>query len=820
QALDIARRHDMKTGQAIAKNNIGNVYLALGNYKGSYESHKEALNIAKETKDLSNIASGLNQLGGDEMRMGYFEESIKSLEESLAITRRLGEKYGEAVVLHNLGHAYELLGFFNRGLELLNESAAIKKTIGDVSGRAESLSVIGAIYLQLGDYAKALEFFKKARDMQSKIGAPFHGQDELIARSYIEIGDMENAEKTLFLVHNSILSGVLALRKANFPLALNRFRGQLEKSTQSNDVIGLFESNSGLGLTYEAIGDLDKAQHHFKEAILQVDRIRDGLPEALRSNFYNTSVWYYKRIVPFEGMARILMKSGNQSASLQFAESCKARYFSEALSFSGKTVRYNVPSQILQRDKDMNLNLAGAQKCYEEALKTGDANKCELAESSLKKKKADLSQHIAELRVNYPIFAATKYPQPMETSQLALKDGEWALEYQVTNSGFCVYLLNGTKIIYSSFRPIPRNELLSLVHKFRSKLEVKNNDTELMEKLRSFDFQTGNRLATVLLGEVLESLPKNVPLILVPDDVLGALPFETLPLTSEGKIGGSGQNIAVTGASFFGDRNQIVYAQSLTALSLSRTLGKKISNQDKTLIFADPVFQLNDKRVQNIDVKRVVTSDKYFMEEITRTMSTVEDMGGNLTRLQRTGELAESLKSILKDRVDMYTGIKATKHNLLEELGPKLANYSNIVFATHGDLGANIPGVKEPCLILTLVPPGTDGFLRMSEVMSMDLNSNMVVLTACQTGIGKNVSGEGAMCLGRAFQYAGAKTVLMSLWNVSEEASVMLTQSMFKHMKNGQSKLNALKMAREDIRKRGFDHPFFWAGFVLAGDLN
>ncbi|MGO8878535.1 MAG: CHAT domain-containing protein [Desulfomonilaceae bacterium] len=818
QTLDIAQKHDMKTEQAVVLNNMGNVYFRLGDYKRSYEGHKKALEIVREIKDQGNIAAVLNQLAGDEMAVGSFAAAIKTFEESLEINRTLGNKHGEAVALHNLGHCYELLGFFERGMELLNDSVTIKENIGDIPGEAESLSVMGSIHMQLGNYAQALDLFKQSRDLKKKIGEPYHGQNGRIARLYLEMGDLENTEQMLKLTDNLILSGALALRRSDFTLAEDKFSRQLDKSTQSNDLIGRFEANTGLGLLFEATGDLNKARSHFEQAMALVEQIRDGLPESLRSNFYDSSVWYFKRIVPFQGMSRILMKSGDKSGSLEFAESSKARHFAEALSFRGTTTSYRVPVEMLQIDRDINLELAGAQKRYDEALRSGDKQNREQAESYLKKIKKDRETHIAKMRRDYPIFAATKYPEPMKTSQLALKDGEWALEYEITDSGLCVYLLNGGKIVYATFKPIPRNDMLTLVQRFRSKVEVKNNDAELIKKLKGFDFETGNRLEAILLEGVLEFLPEKVPLILVPDDVLGSLPFEMLPLTKEGKVEEAGNNISVKNASFLGDRNQIVYAQSLTALSLSRTLGKRIASKDNVLIFADPVFQLTDERVQDLDVKPIASENKDFITQITQTMSTVEGMGGNFERLPRTGQLAESLKSLFNNQVDLYTGIKATKHNLLETLGPKLVDYNAIIFATHGYLGNKMPGVKEPCLILTMIPAGTDGFLRMSDVLSLDLNSNMVVLTACQSGLGKTVSGEGAMGMGRAFQYAGAKTVLMSLWNVSEEPSVMLVESMLKHLKDGQTKLNALKMARDDLRKMGFDHPFFWAGFVLSGE--
>jgi CHAT domain-containing protein len=100
------------------------------------------------------------------------------------------------------------------------------------------------------------------------------------------------------------------------------------------------------------------------------------------------------------------------------------------------------------------------------------------------------------------------------------------------------------------------------------------------------------------------------------------------------------------------------------------------------------------------------------------------------------------------------------------------------------------------------------------------MNADIATLTACQTGLGRELSGEGTMGMGRAFQYAGARSVLMSLWSVAEKSSVQQVKSFFKHRMDGKSKLDALKLARDEIRKAGYDHPFFWAAFILVGEVD
>jgi CHAT domain-containing protein len=108
----------------------------------------------------------------------------------------------------------------------------------------------------------------------------------------------------------------------------------------------------------------------------------------------------------------------------------------------------------------------------------------------------------------------------------------------------------------------------------------------------------------------------------------------------------------------------------------------------------------------------------------------------------------------------------------------------------------------------------------MSKILSLKMNADVVALTACQSGLGKELSGEGVMSMGRAFHYAGARSALMSLWSVADVSSVKLTESFFQYCKSGKSKIESLKFTREDIRKQGFEPPFFWRALVLVGDAN
>jgi hypothetical protein len=312
--------------------------------------------------------------------------------------------------------------------------------------------------------------------------------------------------------------------------------------------------------------------------------------------------------------------------------------------------------------------------------------------------------------------------------------------------------------------------------------------------------------------------------MIVPDDCLGTLPFEALVLNTGGTVKAEKDRLpTVSGTKFFGDRNLISYCQSVTALTLSRIHAKAKGTQAGLLAIADPVFQEKDERTVKAPKKEAPSGPFASLCKSLGLMAAEKDglMGGvKFSRLALTGELGKTLVKMDEKDSHVYTGFEASKGFFFEKIAPQLNRYDKVVFATHGYFGKDLPGIMEPVLVLTLVPPGTDGFLRMTEVMGLDMNAEIVALTACQTGLGKRTAGEGTMGMGRAFQYAGAKSVLMSLWSVSEVASVKLVKSFFEHIKAGKSKPEALELARSELRKGVFDHPFFWAGFILVGETD
>jgi CHAT domain-containing protein len=187
-------------------------------------------------------------------------------------------------------------------------------------------------------------------------------------------------------------------------------------------------------------------------------------------------------------------------------------------------------------------------------------------------------------------------------------------------------------------------------------------------------------------------------------------------------------------------------------------------------------------------------------------------------RLEFSGREVEKIASFFNEgSADTFLRYKATEENL--KRNQELNKFRYIHFATHGLIDENKPNLSS--LVLTCgKDSGEDGYLQASEIFDLKLNADLVVLSACQTGLGKLIRGEGMVGLTRAFMYAGTPSVLVSLWSVSDMSTSVLMGEFYKNLiKNKFSKTDALRRAQLAlISNEKYAHPFYWAPFVLIGD--
>lgn len=855
KALTINRELKDRKGEEQSLNNLGILYYTWDQYEKAVECHLKSVSIAEELKDRKGEGSALRGLGNVYRQRYENNFAVEAFEKSLSIAREIRDRTAEAWALQALGNVYNDWGQYDKAVEFYHAALSMAQEIKDRRGEGNALNGLGKIYRSWGQPDKAKGFFEKVLSMAHELGerngeglaliqigetlqqcgehkealatfekclaiyaeikVPTGNPKWHIANTYMDMSDLAEAEPFVKEVNSRDAWARFYLLKANYSKAKEYYERILKSAEENRNADNLFTAYSGLGAACEGLKEDAAAAENYERAVKHTEGIRSSLSVAEREKFFDVRINGFSRTAPYEGLARVQLRLNKPQEAFKTTEYTRARVFAEAMTRMSEGKNLAVPPEIAKQDNAINTELASLKKNLQKAFEKNNKLVIQTLEPQVKEKEAKLQAHVKMLREKYPLFAATKYPQPMDLSHTALKDHEWVLSYDVTDPGILIYLTKGKTLVKSLYKSVTRKEMDVLVDKFRKPMEMDETGITA-EKLRSFDFATGKKLADILLADILGDLPKGAPVVIVPGGCLGGLPFEMLVLNAGGSITKDTKAPSVVGAEFFGDRNPISYYQSVTALTLARQFGKRGAGQ-KLLVLDDPIFRPDDPRYKQMKQSKRVEMLSVLDQD--RLQSIRKEKDWNIERLPRTSELGGALESLYSGKVDRYTGLNASKKVLFDK---PLTGYGSMVFATHGCLDKDLPGVMEPALILTLVdqPKDQDGFLRMSEVMGrLNLSADVVALTACKSGLGHRTSGEGTMGMGRAFQYAGAKCVLMSLWSVSEAGSVKLVESFFKHVKDGKNKLEALRLARQEIRQSGYDHPFYWAPFILVGEV-
>jgi tetratricopeptide (TPR) repeat protein len=284
-----------------------------------------------------------------------------------------------------------------------------------------------------------------------------------------------------------------------------------------------------------------------------------------------------------------------------------------------------------------------------------------------------------------------------------------------------------------------------------------------------------------------------------------------LPDTSEAKSSAAFSR----GVVYAIDEYPVSYYQSASVLSLQRGLHASRVKNPAFFGLGDPVFDVRDSRAASLRGVAVVAK-KDAAADMAGGEGTKE-AGYRFSRLENTAREVREVGSLFPDS-RVLLGPDATKENLKKE---DLSSRRYILFSTHGVLGNEVPYVQQPALVLNLVGDREEeGFLTASEIFNMNLNAELVGLSACQTGLGIQSAGEGVVGLSRAFMYAGTDSVLVSLWSVSDESTYKLMVRFFEGLKQGKGRMTALKEAKNHLRSAGYDNPFYWAPFILIGEAD
>lgn len=820
---------------------IASVLSALASLAGDRSNRKleisyarQALEIYERTADADGISSSCRVLAMNYAALGRFHDANDYARRSVESGRKSNDQYRFGGSLIASGDILLRIGDDAGALEAFSEAAAIMKKLGKGEALGLVLSLIASIHWTRGDLSEALAAQRQAIAAAESDGRP-GGADftrDRLAVFHLQAGDVAAAEEELARGREGKIPdwGLLSLVRKDYPNAARIYRRDIEAHEKTRaDAQKLFAGYCGLGLSELGLKSYSRARDAFQKAVDLSEDEREALAPEQRAGFFSGAIDTFLRTTPYKGLVSAAAAEGDAAKAFYWAESLKARLLAEAVARGQSANDHEVPEDLKEKEETLRRTIAQDKQAMGALYLQNEMEQYREHEKALAQAKAERQRLVATLRRLYPQYAAVAYPDPIEPKDVALSKDEVLVEFAVGEEKSFLLIVPG-RGKKARVREIPasRRRLRELTARYRSFFE----NISSTQDLAKFDSKLGHELYRLLFGDALDKLPPDSSLVIVPDEFLGVLPFESLPVSLPEKetLAQGDHGPFPLGITYLGDKFPVTYAQSAASLTLLRSLPASKEARDSALAVCDPVFSAKDRRAgeevairseEKIALMGALSRWKTMGAAGTkaRNRGPSDDPGAGtlFPRLEKTRLIAEKLSSHFGDRATVLSGSAATQEAVLKL---PLSRYKYVVLATHGILSGDIPFIREPALVLSQVgnTEGHSGFLTMSQVMGLKIPAEVVALPACQTGVGKNVSGEGVMGMGRAFQYAGSKNVMMSLYSVAEDATVALTIALFDRLAEGASPREALLKARKDIRRQGYENPFYWSAFILMGN--
>ncbi len=814
QSLPLRREVGDKTGEAVTLNNIGAVYSNLGEKQKALEFYNQSLPLRRVVGDKTGEAVTLNNIGKVYDDLGQKQKALEFYNQSLPLRREVGDKTGEAVTLNNIGKVYDDLGEKQKALEYYNQSLPIFRVVGDKSGEASTLNNIGGLYSDLGEKQKALEYLNQSLPIFREVG---NKKQEALTLNNIGgvYSDLGEQQKALERYNQSLSLSREVGDKAGEAAILNNIGGlysdlgekqkallYLNQSLPLSRVVG---NKTQEALTLYNIAYLEHDRGNLKDSLTNIEAAINIIEELrtkittqqLRTSYFSTVQNYYKFYIDLlMRLHKTNPSLGYEAKALQASESARARSLLEILTEARADIRQGVDPKLVEQERSLQQQLGATEQSRVKLLNGQYTNKqLDAIKQQIESILTQLQQVEAQIRATSPRYAALKYPQPLTLQQIqqqVLDDNTLLLEYSLGEERS--YLWAVTKTSINSYELPKSSDIETAAKAYYQQLtseQIPNSEV-------------GMKLSQMLLAPVTNQLA-NKRLLVVSDGALQSIPFAALPIPAS-------DSKEVTPLLV---QNEIVSLPSASTIAVLRNEVKGRSPAPKTLMaIADPVFTNKDERFKTSQPQ--TNNSTSNPTDVKRSAS---DIGVILDRLKYTRTEANTILSLVPEAQRTsafdFAASRSTATN------PDLAKYKIIHFATHGLLNNVNPELSG--IVLSLFDDkGTDsdGFLRLADIFNLNLPAELVVLSACETGLGKDVKGEGLVGLTRGFMYAGAKGVVVSLWSVKDNATAELMKKFYQQMLDkGLNPVAALRAAQLEMWKtQQWKSPYYWAAFVVQGE--
>lgn len=818
-------------------NNIGNVYLSQGNYLQALTAYEQSLKLTRQAENRDQEASTLNNMAQVYQAQGQVQRSIDVGQQALAIVRAIEDKHQEATILNNLGTSYVALAQYDQAQQVIDQALQQYRRVGDLAGEATVLNNLAILKGQRGDYAEAIRLHEASLKIAQRIGDRQKEAANLgnLGRAYADLAQYAKGidyYNQALAIHQTLGNQSWVLSTQGNIAGMYRTLGQADKSlslyqTVAQAAAALGESTTtGIGLVGSATiwlqqGDLQAAETALNQA-LKLHREAG----AKRSEIYalrqladlQSQQGKLDRAIATLAQTRELAKSvGPLESSLVLQDLAQRQLdraqYAAAQTTANQAIALAKPAQyqdivgksltiLGQARLASNQATTAVQPLAEaidlwESLRPGlkDSDKVSLFDTQaqtyrlLQKALAiqgqtDRALEVAErgrARAFVELFAAKtgqaqtqlEIPDLTAIKALAKQQQSTLVEYsQIDDRTLYIWVVkpNGDVIFRES--QLPDGSLAQMVALSRSEIGVRSRasiaqvDLTQVSTVRSPSVAQNNfqALYQLLIQPIAADLPPDAhqKVVFMPQGALFYVPFAALA-DAQGKL--------------LLEKHTIAIAPSMQSLDLTAKLKQRTPQQGATLIVGNP------------------------------TMPTLDGLA--LTPLPGAEQEAKAVGNLLK--TSPLLGGDATKSTVVKQM-----QQARIVhLATHGLLDTfrgDVPGA----IVLAGGKTTADSLLTSSEIADLNLQAELVVLSACSTGKG-DITGDGVIGLSRSLFLAGVPSVVVSLWDVDDAATSTLMTAFYRHWQSGQmDKAQALRQAMLETRKTYRD-PHLWAAFNLVG---
>ena len=794
KAQTLADESGQSSSRYFAQTDIGFLYERKGQMEQARTAFVKAGQIAESAHDLGNSArcdldlAGLDSLEGD--WLGALDHTTKAL----TIFQQIGDGDGESDADEELANIYSDRTSTVQDFEMARKYFALAQKLHH--SQTTELDEI-EIDIQTKQFAQAVATAKNAlAACRQKHGVWDNGQ-VCAANALISLAEAER-------LSGDFKASATALEQAKPLVGKNEdiyLRGRL--------LYGEANQERAMGHSREAVG-------FYKQAIQLIEEAKGNIDPESQLAMADTYDFVYDELVDclysLSEQEKGPEKLHATVEALTYAETNKARQFANSWGQAFVSeLREKLPLDVLQ-EEDVLIARRNQLAAQLQARISGTDNSSASAadlQKQLANAKSDFQDFVRMLDSKYPDYAALKYPQAITLADIPIRAGETLVEFKMTDTATFVWIIrsdaaNGNSLI--SFYKVPEQRAWfdSQISKLRDAFnsgQPEGYDPAVSEEL----------FGKLFPGKQAEAILESHRLIFVPDDVLDLLPFELLsPHAAQN------QYVLLSVPT--------VYFPSAEALRIGRTARRSEHWQNAFLGVGDPITSPSDPRYSLVTALSSNQSGTPRQIPATVPQSAPDQLdklkarGFEFDPIPGTAKEIESIASLFSEShesTDILLDVKATRKDLLDL---DLSKFRYIHFATHGILPVDA-GVREPSLVLSYDGNTTDQMLLpISTIMRLNIDADSVVLSACNTGSGQVTRAEGVMSLGRAFMTAGASSVTVSLWEVSDESTALFMKQYYRDLLVGKSKGEALAEARTWLFQNGYRQPYFWAPFILTGE--